>query len=251
MNFTAPYIRLPAVIIVRRELQGSLDLAAMGGMRVAVVRGYATHDYVRENHPELELVLVPSIEDGLQKVSFGSADAVVANVAAASYYIERAGLANLRVAGESGFVWNLAMGARSDWPELQGILQKALDGISDEERRAIYRRWIALESTPQGWGRRELVIGAVILGVALILFILAKLLGRKRSATAMAQEVTLSESWPVMLTAAVSIAAVIVAALWTPLGAHRPGPAGRIECPAHRSQHHQPIDVRLVSRARE
>ena len=201
MNFTAPYITLPAVIIVRRELRGSLRMGDMEGLRIAVVRGYAIHDYIRDNYPELELMLVGSIEESLEKVSFGSSYAVVANVGAASFYIERGGLTNLRVAGESGFVWKLSMAARNDWPLLQSTLQKALDSITEAERRSIYRRWIALEAIPEGWTRNQILLAAVALAIVLT-FVGIRWIGRRKSDIGeIPREATLSESWPVMATA--------------------------------------------------
>ena len=215
MNFTRSYLTLPAVIIVRRELEGTYTLGELEGSRVAVIRGYASADFVRENYPQLELVQVPSIETGLQQVSFGSVDAVVANVAAASFYIERAGLANLRVAGESGFVWELAMAVRNDWPEAPDILQKALDSIDPGERRQIYRRWIALESTPDSWTLSEVLMGLGLLLVLIVLLGFGVWRSRSRKPHRASGQGTIAESWRVLATAAVAIALVIAAALWT------------------------------------
>ncbi|MES9872817.1 MAG: diguanylate cyclase [Candidatus Sedimenticola sp. 6PFRAG7] len=144
MNFTEPYIRLPAVIIVRREIAGELTMPDLDGKRLVTIKNYASEQYVQEHYPNLELVSVPDIETGLRMVSFGLADAIVATNASAIYYIEKEGLTNLRVAGESGFEWHLRFAARNDWPELVGILQKGLDSISEEKQREIYRRWISL-----------------------------------------------------------------------------------------------------------
>jgi sigma-B regulation protein RsbU (phosphoserine phosphatase) len=215
MDFTEPYISLPAVIIVRRSLKGHLSLGDLEGMRVAVIEGYASAEYVRENYPQLELIFVPSIRSGLERVSFGSADAVVANVAAASFYIEQAGLANLRVAGESGFVWQLAMGSRNDWPLLHGILQKALDDIPEAERRAIYRRWVALEAPSESRMSTEVLIGIVAGLFILVVVGLRVLGGRRKSSLEVARGATLRESWPVMVTAGTAILVVIAAALWS------------------------------------
>jgi sigma-B regulation protein RsbU (phosphoserine phosphatase) len=215
MDFTEPYISLPAVIIVRRSLKGYLGLGDLEGMRVAVIEGYASAEYVRDNFPQLELIFVPSIKSGLERVSFGSADAVVANVAAASFYIEQAGLANLRAAGESGFVWQLAMGSRNDWPLLHGILQKALDDIPAAERRAIYRRWVALEAPSESRISTEMLIGIVAGLFILVLLGLRVLGGRGKSSLEASPGATLRESWPVMVTAGAAILVVIAAALWS------------------------------------
>ena len=78
------------------------------------------------NYPDLKLDPVPDIKSGLNKVSFSMIDAMVVNIAMASFYIEKEGLANLRVAGESDFTYRWALAVRKGWPEFKSILDKAL-----------------------------------------------------------------------------------------------------------------------------
>jgi signal transduction histidine kinase/CheY-like chemotaxis protein len=100
-------------------------------------------------HPELDLLPVADISNGLYAVSYGEVDAFIANVATASYYIEKLAIQNLRVAGESGFVYKIGIASRKDWPILHSLLQKSIASISNEERQAIYRKWIGLK--PEAW----------------------------------------------------------------------------------------------------
>ncbi|MHC4450771.1 MAG: response regulator, partial [Planctomycetota bacterium] len=144
MHFGTPYLTLPLVIIVRDDVTGSLSLADLSGKRVAVVSGYVSHSYVSDKNPDISIVEVPNIQTGLEKVSFGAADAFVANIGTASYYIERNAITNLRVAGESGYTWRLGLASRKDWPLLHSALEKALASIGEDERRAIYRKWISV-----------------------------------------------------------------------------------------------------------
>lgn len=144
MRFTRPYLEFPAVIIANESVTAALDLEKLRGMRVAVVAGYAAHDFLRLQHPELELDLVPDVATGLRKASFGMVDAFVGNLATASFYLEKEGLTNLHVAGEAGYVYRLSLAVRGDWPTLQRILEKGLVSIGREERETIYRRWVSL-----------------------------------------------------------------------------------------------------------
>lgn len=171
MLFTRPYLEFPAVIIVRKDVTKALTLKLLRGMKVAVVSGYAVHDHLRLNHPELKLDVVPDIQTGLRKVSFGMADAFIGNLATASFHLEREGITNLRVAGESGYVYRLALATRKDWPILHGILEKGLAGISKEERETIYRRWIRLRpesllAMKKFWLASLGILAAAALGLA-------------------------------------------------------------------------------------
>ncbi len=172
MNFTKPYIRLPAVIIVRKDVSGRLTMPDLKDKQIVVIRNYATQEYIEEKYPSLDLVPVPDIETGLRMVSFGVADSIVATNASAIYYIEKNGFTNLRVAGESGYEWRLCFGIRSDWPELVSIIQKCLDSISEDEKKAIYRRWISLEAPSWKMSRGQIIALLFVLAAVGIIGIL-------------------------------------------------------------------------------
>lgn len=104
---------------------------------------------------------------GLNKVSFGSADAMVINVALASYLMEKAGISNLRMAGTVDHTYRWGFAVRKDWPQLHGILAKGLATISEDERTAITRNWVALRE-PVWEPNMAQVMGAVVVILALI-----------------------------------------------------------------------------------
>lgn len=158
MLFTQPLIKLPSIILVKKNVDKSLDsIDSFKGMRVAVIQGYAIHDYLTKQYPNLKIDAVPDIQTGLKKVSFGLVDAMAVNIALATYYIEKEGIANLRIAGEVGYVNNWALASRSDWPTLNIILDKALAQISETERKKIYRKWVGIR-IESGFSLREFLI---------------------------------------------------------------------------------------------
>jgi sigma-B regulation protein RsbU (phosphoserine phosphatase) len=214
LKMSRPYVHLPVVLIVRRDTKGTRQLADLTGQKVAVIQGYASATFVRDNYPGLELIEVPSIEIGLERVSFGAADVLVANIGAASYYIEKNGIGNLRVAGTSGFEWHLCMAVRKDWPEFFELLQRALDSIETSQRKEIYRQWIALEAPSHAMTRRSKWIAAVSLG----LVIFAGWSWRRRR-LARVERVTfrgqLRGAVPILTTSACAIAAIMLATMWS------------------------------------
>ncbi len=178
MNFTRPYIRLPAVIVVRKDIDGPLNMRDLDGHKVVLIKGYASSEYVKENFPSLDILEVPDLETGLRMVSYGLSDAIIATNAAALFYIERDGLTNLRVAGESGFAWQLRFAVRKDWPELVSIIQKGLDDISDDELRTIFRRWINLGYEGQIFTPQLLlqIAGGIFVLLAIMVFVWNRML---------------------------------------------------------------------------
>ena len=149
MNFTQPMVEVPAVILVRKQVKQDLTMEDLTGLKVAVVSGYAAHDFILEHYPGLTLDPVPNLEAALRKVSFGMVDAMVGNLATATYYMERQGITNLRVAGNTDQFYRWAFATRKDWPELQSILNKGLSSISSEEHQKIFSKWIHISA--QRW----------------------------------------------------------------------------------------------------
>ncbi len=145
--FTKPYIEIPNVIIVRKGIKGSLNLDKIVGMKVAVTRGFAIHEFL-SRHNLLNLVAVDSDHKALIEVSLRRVDAAVLNLAAASYIIEKEGITNLRVAGRSGYNNKLSFGSVKNIPILNRILKKGLASITIDERKEIYKKWIHLELPP-------------------------------------------------------------------------------------------------------
>ena len=165
MNFTQPFLKLPAVILVRKNVTEELSLDTLRGMKVAVISGYGIHDHILNEYPDIRLDVVPDIEVGLKKVSLGLVDAMVTNIALATTYIEQAGITNLRIAGESGYAYQWALASRNDWPELNRILDKTLAKITPEERKTIYSKWIALDRPPAETFKDIAISLAVVLGI--------------------------------------------------------------------------------------
>ncbi|UFS62701.1 ABC transporter substrate-binding protein [Sulfurimonas sp. HSL-3221] len=142
MNFTRPYLTLPMVIVGGESFQYVGDLTVLKGKRVAVVKDDAADIFLKRDFPQIQRIQTKSLPDALRMVAFGRADVAVDALAVASYVIAKEGLNNLRIVGQTPYDYEIAMGIRSDWPELQALMQRAIDSIGDEEREAIYRQWV-------------------------------------------------------------------------------------------------------------
>ncbi len=145
MLFTEPYIEMPISIFASTDVSyiGSMD--NLIGKRVAVVRGYAIHDWIGNDYPDINLITVENPADGLRMVERGEIDVFIGNVVTTTYYIGKYKIDNVRVAGETEYTNRQTMAVRNDWPEFVGILQKALDAIPHHERNAIYNRWMSIQ----------------------------------------------------------------------------------------------------------
>lgn len=143
LDFTEIYIPTPLVIMTRANddrISTALDLE---GQKVALVEGYSSSQRVVDEHPAAEIVMVANPVEGLHAVSSGNADVYVGVLGINIYQAQQQGITNLKVAGNYDVVSNgQRLAVRNDWPMLTQILERALDSISEEERKAIFDKWI-------------------------------------------------------------------------------------------------------------
>jgi diguanylate cyclase (GGDEF)-like protein/PAS domain S-box-containing protein len=168
--FTRPYIDMPIRIFAREDAGYLGDLTNLAGRRVAVAAGYAIEDWLRRDHPELNLVAVESPSRGLEEVAAGTVDAFVGNLVTGHYYLKKLDLQGVREAGETPYRNSRSMAVRSDWPLFAGILQKALDMLSEADHQAIYNRWMGIEFERAVDYRLlwQVVIGALLVLLAVV-----------------------------------------------------------------------------------
>lgn len=174
--FSSPHIVLPGVIITRNELKGEFNLTKIRGLKVGLVSGYVWQEFITKDYPGIKLDAVHDIQTGLQNVSFGQSDVFIENLATATYTIEKEGITNLRVAGETGYYTRLSFATRKDWPELNSILEKGLQSITPEEKKAIYQKWIRLETRQSVFSYKTFWLafgGTVAVALAAILLMVA------------------------------------------------------------------------------
>jgi ABC-type amino acid transport substrate-binding protein/DNA-binding response OmpR family regulator/HPt (histidine-containing phosphotransfer) domain-containing protein len=151
LDFTQIYIPTPLVIMSRKDdarINGPRDL---GGKRVALVQGYSSSQRVAKEHPTILKHPVDTPLDGLRAVALGDADAYVGVLGINIFLSAKHGISNLKVAAGYELEANgQRFGVRKDWPELTGILEKALASIPESEKLAILRRWVPIRAEPQG-----------------------------------------------------------------------------------------------------
>jgi len=144
LDFTDSYLSFPIVILTGKEVPYIGSMSDLRHKPVAVVDGYASHDLLLANHPDLTLLPVRDVKEGLMTVSTGKAFAFVGSLASVSHVMSREGLTDLKVSGETPYSFDITMGTRKDDTVLLKILGKALASISLLERNAINSKWTSI-----------------------------------------------------------------------------------------------------------
>lgn len=184
LNFTRPYLSFPMVFLTQKYHPFIADAQQMEHQTVAVTESYASHEYLEQHYPNIRLLLVDSVSEGIEVVLEGRAVAYVGNVAAISEQLKQlGGDLELKVSGQLEGRFELAMGVAKDNPVLLSIMQKSLDALSNTEKERIYNNWYKLtvvEAVDQAQWRRGLVIFFSTLFV-LIAFIVVLLYVRHKN----------------------------------------------------------------------
>ncbi len=187
LSFTKPYLHFPFMIVTRTDAPLIAGMEDIGDWRIAVERDYVTREYLDRDHPGLQQLLFNDTAEALEAVAGGKADAYVGNLTMASYLIDKLGLGNLKVAAPAPYNNDLSMGVRKDWPELTAILDKALTAISEDERRAIRQRSLAIRYDVEvDYGLVWRVVAGAAVLLLLILLWLAQV-RRQKAALAVAK----------------------------------------------------------------
>jgi len=143
LRFTSAYLESPLRIYSHSQREDIHSLSDLAGLRVAIESGYKVEDLLRREYPQMQLLVVENTLKALQAVSTGAADAYVGAQATADFSLGVALLDNLKKVGNGpAEALQVRMASRRDLPQLQALLQKALDDISPEQHQQIRQRWI-------------------------------------------------------------------------------------------------------------
>ena len=156
LAFTPPYVSVPTVIVVSQTSTLGTWPDAFIGKKIGVGNGYGVHRYLEGTFPDVALTPVNDDLDGLRKLAFGEVDAVVMDIASASYFIEREKITGLRIHSEFDYQYDLSFAVRKELVPLRDLLTKALLDIPEREKLAILDKWIRLDRNPLGLLRARL-----------------------------------------------------------------------------------------------
>jgi polar amino acid transport system substrate-binding protein len=144
LNFTQPYLHFPFMIFTRRDAPLITSIDDLDGLEITAEREYVTIEYLQKDYPQLNLKQMDTTAEALRALAGGEVDAYIGNLTLGSYLIDKLGLGNLKVAAPTPYANDLAIGVRKDWPELRSILDKALETIDENDRRAIRQKSLAI-----------------------------------------------------------------------------------------------------------
>lgn len=144
MDFTNPYLSISDYYITKEDTEKINDITTLYGKKVAVIKGYEVTNWLKKNHPKIKLLEFNNLLEVLRAVESGVAVATIQDNPSATYVMEKNFITSLKI---NSIVKNrkpttLHMGIQKNNKTLVGIINKALNAITREEKKKISNRWM-------------------------------------------------------------------------------------------------------------
>ncbi len=174
-HFSKPYLALRQLYYVRSTdagLQTPQDLATS---TIAVPRGFATLAQLKAAYPHITIFETATIDDSIDAVLAGSANAMLGSDAVVEQRLETRGIGTMRAIDEDVFdPASLHIFTSLDKPLLQSIVEKGLDSLKSSDLMQTNSGWLQRNRLGQASGPAEegALAGMMWNAVALVVVLL-------------------------------------------------------------------------------
>jgi signal transduction histidine kinase len=145
MNFTKAYITAPLVLVTKRNLNFINDLNTLENKKIGIQKDFAFNEIIRRDYPNLQVIDVNHLRDGLKKVERGELFGQVTTHLNVAYAFQEEFYGSLQISGKFDNEWHLSVGVRNDDPILLSIFEKVVNSISDESKQKIINNWVSVK----------------------------------------------------------------------------------------------------------
>ncbi|MCD6581238.1 MAG: diguanylate cyclase [Desulfuromusa sp.] len=145
MNFTSPYLSLPVVLATKTDKFFIENIHSVLQEKLGVVEGYAIAETLKSEYPQVNIVEVRSITDGLEKVESGEIYGYIDNLMTIARSVQKDFTGVIKVSGRLKENIDLAIGTRNDEPLLNSIFEKLIGSITPEKKQAIFNKWVSIK----------------------------------------------------------------------------------------------------------
>ncbi|MCL6416289.1 transporter substrate-binding domain-containing protein [Aestuariirhabdus sp. Z084] len=141
-EFSKPYIVSSVVIVTKHKEPFITDIGIIGNHRIGIVKDYGMAAFVRRKYPNLNLVDVDSLREGMALVASGELFGMIDALGSTSHLITQHYNAELKISGVLDNRINFRLAIRKDDPQLLAVMNKAINRVPTETRNAISNQWL-------------------------------------------------------------------------------------------------------------
>lgn len=143
--FTRPIFFDQNIIITREEHPYIGDPKSLTDQTIALPRGTMIEERIRQEYPNLQLIITETEQEAIALVSERKADMTIRSLIVAAYTIKKEGLFNLKISGQIPELANVfRIGVLKDETVLRDILDKGAQSLTEREREAVSNKHVAV-----------------------------------------------------------------------------------------------------------
>jgi polar amino acid transport system substrate-binding protein len=144
LNFSQSYFTFPLVITTKNSEMFINNLESIKHKKIAIVKNYAAIDLIKYKYPDINIMEVKNIKDGLNKVREGIAYAFIDTFPNIIYRIQKDSLSDVKISGDTFINLTAKVGIRNDELILQSIMNKAIKSLNEETKNNIINKWLTI-----------------------------------------------------------------------------------------------------------
>ncbi|MDH7447155.1 response regulator [Aquimarina sp. 2201CG14-23] len=169
LKFYTPLFKSQHVIVTRKNDSFGNKIEDLNNKTIVVPQDYAITENLQLSYPEFNIITFKNELVCLQKLNAGEFDAYIGPRAVANYFIRSGKLNNLKLNSGIDFFYEPGLGINTSNDILDGIISKAINNITKEEKESILNNWfyvnvVSFYQTPKFW--------ILVVLITLLLFII-------------------------------------------------------------------------------
>lgn len=145
LDFTQPYFNFATVIATRKDASYIGDYSDLYGKKIALQAYFFITEYVRQHHPQIEIIEVENTTEALKLVSERKAFATIDGLPTIVNTIKVQAIENVKIVGSVPQQNSMKLGVRKGNPLLYSILNKGVGSLTEKEKSSHYKTWFDID----------------------------------------------------------------------------------------------------------
>jgi len=173
--FTKPFFSYRPVIIMKEDSFFIESMNGLNGKKLGIINGYIEVELIREDYPDIDIVLVNSALEGMNLTSKGELDAYIDSLDTINREFSNNKHNDLIIASTSPYNLKLSIAVKKELKPLVSILNKVIDSIDEKTRSSIGNNWLSVHSNERTDIKTILYwVIPILLSLAIIILIILK-----------------------------------------------------------------------------
>lgn len=200
LSFSIPFFFGPNVFVTKKDQEFLQDFSSLGDLKLGVVSGYRLLETISQYYPWINVVQVPSEEEGLKALNNEEVDVYVGSLFSINLRLEQLALEDLKINGWTSVPDQLRIGFTKENEHLVATFNHAIEKISTKQHNEILNRWSNVQIVTRT-DHTFLFLGAFVFSILIAIFAWRNSVVRKTSAALTEKNAELEQARNELVTA--------------------------------------------------